>query len=73
MDKAIALAGSIAKNVPYAVRACKKAINDGMQKDIDAALQVEVEEFGGCFVTEDRKNAMTAFLEKRKPEPFQNK
>ena len=73
MAKAEELAGKISANAPYAVRASKAAVNKGMQQDIDTALDTEVEEFSGCFNTIDQKNAMTAFCEKRKPDPFQNK
>lgn len=73
MEECLKLAEKIARNAPIAVRAAKKAINDGMQVDIDSAIAIEAEQFGGCFETEDQKNAMTAFCEKRKPEPFVNK
>lgn len=73
MDECLKLAGKIARNAPIAVRACKKAVNDGMQVDIDSAIAIEAEQFGGCFESEDQKNAMAAFCEKRKPDPFVNK
>ena len=67
------LAETIAKNAPIAVRACKKAINDGLQVDMDRAIVNEEELFGSCFETADQKEGMGAFLEKRKHEPYQNK
>ena len=67
MDEAMKLAGKIARNAPIAVRASKIAVNDGMQVDIEA------EQFGSCFETQDQKNAMKAFVEKAKPDPFVNK
>lgn len=73
MEEAEKLAGKIARNAPIAVRATKKAINDGMQTDLDSGIAIEAEQFGGCFETADQKNAMGAFLEKRKPDPFVNK
>ena len=73
MDAAMKLAGKIAKNAPIAVRATKKAVNDGLQVDMDQAIVIEEKLFGSCFETEDQKNGMTAFLEKRKPEPFVNR
>ena len=73
MPAALKLAGKIAKNAPIAVRATKKAVNDGLQVDMDQAIVIEEKLFGSCFETEDQKNGMTAFLEKRKPEPFVNR
>lgn len=72
MEKAEEIASKIAANVPYAVRACKKAMDQGAQTDIDRALEIEAQAFSGCFTTEDRREAMTAFVEKRKAEPFRN-
>lgn len=72
MEQAEKMAARIAGNAPIAVRACKKAINDGLQVDIDAAVAVEEKLFGSCFETQDQKNAMTAFVEKRKHDPFVN-
>ena len=46
MDNAKKLASKIAKNAPIAVRACKKAINDGLQVDIDRAVEIEEKLFG---------------------------
>ncbi len=73
MEEAMKMASRIAGNAPIAVRACKKAVNDGLQVDMDQALVVEEKLFGSCFETEDQKNAMTAFVEKRKPDPFVNR
>jgi len=73
MEEALKMASRIAGNAPIAVRACKKAVNDGLQVDMDQALVVEEKLFGSCFETEDQKNAMSAFVEKRKPEPFVNR
>jgi len=73
MEECLKLAGKIARNAPIAVRASKKAVNDGIQVDIDSAIAIEAEQFGKCFESEDQKNAMAAFCEKRKPDPFINK
>ena len=72
------LASTIAANAPIAVRACKKAINEGLDVDMDAAIVVEEKLFGSCFETEDQKAGMGNFLEKDKEKklkvvPFQNK
>lgn len=72
------LANKITSNAPIAVRACKKAINEGLQVDMDQAIVVEEKAFGSCFETEDQKAGMGNFLEKDKSKklkvvPFQNK
>jgi enoyl-CoA hydratase len=70
------LAGTIAKNAPIAVRNCKKAINDGLDADMDEAIVIEEKLFGDCFETEDQKYGMAFFLDKNKEkvkEPFKNK
>ena len=73
MAAAEKMADTIAKNAPIAVRACKKAINEGLDVDMDEALVIEEKLFGSCFETADQKEGMGAFLEKRKHEPYQNK
>lgn len=73
MPAAEKLANTIANNAPIAVRACKKAINDGLQVDMDQAIVIEEKLFGSCFKTADQIEGMGAFLEKRKHEPYQNK
>ncbi len=72
MAEAEKMANRIAGNAPIAVRACKKAINDGLQVDMDKAIVVEEKLFGSCFETRDQRNAMAAFVEKRKHDPFEN-
>ena len=67
------LASQIAANAPIAVRACKKAINDGLEVKMDDAIVIEEKLFGSCFKTADQIEGMSAFLEKRKHEPYQNK
>lgn len=67
------MAGQIAMNAPIAVRACKKAVNDGLQVDMDKAVVVEEKLFGSCFETLDQKEGMGAFLEKRKEKTFTNR
>ena len=59
------MASQIAANAPIAVRACKKAINDGLQTDIDAALVIEEKLFGSCFESEDQREGMANFLRKK--------
>ena len=75
MPAALKLANGIAKNAPIAVRNCKKAINDGLDLDMDKAIELEEKLFGDCFETEDQKYGMAFFLDKNKEkvkEPFKN-
>ena len=72
MAAAEKMADTIAKNAPIAVRACKKAINEGLDVDMDQALVIEEKLFGDCFETADQKEGMGAFLEKRKEKTFTN-
>ena len=78
MPAAKKLAATIAKNAPIAVRNCKKAINEGLQVDMDQAIVIEEKLFGDCFETEDQKAGMGNFLEKHKAKklkvvPFKNR
>lgn len=73
MDMAKKLANKIARNAPIAVRACKSAMNEGLDVDMDKAIVVEEKAFGSCFETEDQVEGMKAFLEKRKVEGFKNR
>ena len=49
----------------------KRSMNDGADLDLPSALDIEEQCFAECFATEDQKEGMKAFLEKRKPE-FKN-
>lgn len=73
MSAARKLATSIARNAPIAVRNSKKAIDEGLQTDIDQAIVIEEKLFGDCFETADQKEGMSAFLERRKEKNFINK
>ena len=72
MDAAKEMAKSFTKNAPIAVKYSKACIDRGMQMDIDDGIALENELFAMCFATEDQKEGMGAFLEKR-PANFQNK
>lgn len=68
MEEAKELAGRILKNGPLAVKYSKAAIVRGLQMDMDSAIAMENELFAMCFATEDQKEGMKAFLEKRPAE-----
>ncbi len=59
------LAATIAGNAPIAVRACKKAINEGLQVSIDKGVAIEEELFGSCFESYDQQEGMANFLRKK--------
>lgn len=65
MEEAKNLANTIAANAPIAVKLSKAAINRGTQMDIDTAVMYEADVFAECFSTEDQKEGMAAFLERR--------
>ena len=73
MPTVMKMAAGIAKNAPIAVAYAKKAINNGLQTDIDAGIAIEVEEFSNCFASEDQTYGMTCFLEKVKDKQFSTK
>jgi len=72
MDKARAMALSIASKAPLAVGAAKRALNRGADLSMEAGLDFEATMFGTMFRTEDMREGTRAFVEKRKPE-FQGK
>ncbi|MHB8170521.1 MAG: short-chain-enoyl-CoA hydratase [Thermincolia bacterium] len=67
MDYARAMAKKIASKSQVAVRLIKEAVNEGLEMDLDKAMAHEANLFGLCFSSEDQKEGMSAFLEKRKP------
>ena len=66
LNEAKKLALTIAQNGQNAIKNSKKAINEGMQVDIDKAIQIEEKLFGDCFETSEQINGMKNFLEKGK-------
>ena len=66
MDYVMKLAQRIASKGQISVRLCKVAVNEGMQADINRAMTIEADVFGLCFATDDQKEGMSAFVEKRK-------
>ena len=73
MPTVLKMANGIAKNAPIAVAYAKKAINNGLQTDIDSAIEIEVKEFSSCFATEDQTYGMECFVNKVKEKEFKNK
>ena len=65
LERAHALAQSIAKNAPLAVTFVKQVVDQSIHLDLDTGLATEASYFGLCFATDDQKEGMAAFLEKR--------
>jgi enoyl-CoA hydratase len=68
LERAKTLLRKITKNGPVAVRMALESIYRGMDSTIQEALSTEASIFGLLASTEDMKEGMTAFLEKRKPD-----
>ena len=66
-----ALVTSILKNAPIAVSYAKACINENYDLDVDESIALENQYFSKCFATDDQKEAMDAFLNKR-PAVFKN-
>jgi enoyl-CoA hydratase len=60
------IAGKILRNSSVAISAAIRAVNANFEDGVNG-FDVEIEEFGDCFGTNDFKEGTTAFLEKRKP------
>ncbi|AND86049.1 short-chain-enoyl-CoA hydratase [Clostridium tyrobutyricum] len=66
LTKAKEFAQKVMTKSPVGVRLAKASINNGLDVDLEAGLKYEANSFGLCFSTEDQKEGMKAFLEKRK-------
>ena len=73
LNEAKKLALTIAKNGAHAVKNSKKAINDGLQLDIDKAIKIEEKLFGDCFQSSEQVDRMKKFLEKSKSKKDKSK
>jgi enoyl-CoA hydratase/carnithine racemase len=67
MPAALEVAARIAGNGPLALRQAKRSVNLGMGSDLNTALGIEVEAYNRLVPTEDRREGVLAFNEKRKP------
>ncbi|MCH3965805.1 MAG: short-chain-enoyl-CoA hydratase [Clostridium sp.] len=66
IQKSEEFAKKVMSKSPWGVRLAKASINNGLDVDLEAGLKYEANSFGLCFSTEDQKEGMNAFLEKRK-------
>ncbi len=67
MPRVIELARTICANAPIAVRQSKKAIHQGLQADLTSGLLIEVQAYERMIPSEDRREGVRAFNEKRRP------
>ena len=65
LEETLALAGAIAQNSPFAVSRAKRSVNGGREMLPEEALEWERDLFGECGDSRDRREGMTAFIEKR--------
>jgi enoyl-CoA hydratase len=68
LDEALKLAEEVASRAPVAIRSAKKMVNQAYERFLGDALSDEKDEFYNLFTTEDQKEGMRAFAEKRKPQ-----
>lgn len=67
LDEALKLADEIASRAPLAVRAAKRMVNQAHEQTLTEGLEAEKQEFYKLFASQDQKEGMQAFIEKRKP------
>jgi enoyl-CoA hydratase len=68
LEEALQLAAEIAARAPLAVRLGKEAVNAAFELSLSEGLNAERRSFYALFASQDQKEGMKAFLEKRKPE-----
>lgn len=68
VEETTATARRIAENAPIAVRQAKHAIHFGMQMDLHSGMMFEIEAYNRMVPSEDRREGVRAFNEKRKPQ-----
>jgi len=68
LDEALELAATIAERPAVAVRLARHALRHGFARTLEEGLEMERHDYRLLYDTEDQKEGMTAFLEKRDPE-----
>ncbi len=67
MDEADRIAKKIASNGPFAVKACKRAIQKGMDFPLEEALRIEMQEYDRVARSKDAEEGITSFIQKKRP------
>ncbi|XP_063904225.1 enoyl-CoA hydratase, mitochondrial [Zophobas morio] len=67
LEEAVKLGEKISKNSHLINRLCKESVNTAYETTLAEGLHFEKKLFHGTFATKDRKEGMTAFIEKRPP------
>lgn len=68
LDEAMRLAAEIARQAPIAVRLAKEAVLQAFETPLEAGIAFERRSFQTLFGTDDKREGVRAFLEKRRPE-----
>jgi enoyl-CoA hydratase len=67
LEETLEAAGRIASHAPLSVAQSRRVIRDGLQMDLTSGLRLEIEAYNSLVGTEDRREGIRAFNEKRKP------
>ena len=67
LSEALATAATIAGNAPISTRQLKQSVNMGLNMDLRSGMMFEIEAYNRMVPTEDRREGILAFNEKRKP------
>jgi enoyl-CoA hydratase len=68
MGETMKTARLIARQAQGVLRSIKQVVNRGLEVDLQTGCALEAEAFGLCFASQDAKEGVLAFLEKRKPD-----
>jgi enoyl-CoA hydratase/carnithine racemase len=67
VESALGLAQAISQNAPLAVASAKHAVDEGLDLELEAGLALEHQKYEIVLASEDRKEGLAAFAEKRPP------
>ena len=68
LDETLKMAEKISNKPPLALRMAKRTVNIGINLDIKSGTELEAIAWSDLFATQDQKEGMKAFLDKRKPQ-----